>query len=69
MMANLAQKAGERLAKSTAVLKTILVKNDTAKALLNKAECVMVYPIVKKVGLGLSRMGYYRGVMVTCAGG
>jgi hypothetical protein len=28
----------------------------------------MVYPIVKKVGLGISRMGYCRGVMVTCAG-
>lgn len=46
-----AQKADERLAESTAVLKTILAGNNIPKAVLNKAVCVMVYPSVKKVGL------------------
>lgn len=63
-----AQKADKRLAESTAVLKTILAKNDIPKALLNKAECVMVYPSVKKVGLGISGMGYGRGVLVCRTG-
>lgn len=63
-----AQKADKRLAESTAVLKTILAKNDIPKALLNKAECVMVYPSVKKVGLGITGMGYGRGVLVCRSG-
>jgi len=63
-----AQKADKRLAESTAVLKTILAKNDIPKALLNKAECVMVYPSVKKFGLGISGMGYGRGVLVCRTG-
>jgi len=63
-----AQKADKRLAESTAVLKTILAKNGIPKALLNKAECVMVYPRVKKFGLGISGMGYGRGVLVCRTG-
>ncbi|MGA3315329.1 MAG: lipid-binding SYLF domain-containing protein [Candidatus Korobacteraceae bacterium] len=63
-----AQKADKRLAESTAVLKTILAKNDIPKALLNKAECVLVYPSVKKVGLGITGMGYGRGVLVCRTG-
>jgi SH3 domain-containing YSC84-like protein 1 len=63
-----AQKADKRLAESTAVLKTILAKNGIPKALLNKAECVMVYPSVKKFGLGISGMGYGRGVLVCRTG-
>lgn len=64
----IAQKADKRLVESTAVLKTILAKNDIPKALLNKAECVMVYPRVKKVGLGISGTGYGRGVLVCRTG-
>ena len=63
-----AQKADQRLAESTAVLKTILANNDIPRAVLNKAVCVMVYPSVKKVGLGLGGMAYGRGVLV-CRGG
>jgi SH3 domain-containing YSC84-like protein 1 len=63
-----AQKADKRLAESTAVLKTILAKDDIPKALLNKAECVMVYPSVRKVGLGISGRSYGRGVLVCRTG-
>ena len=63
-----AQKAEERLAESTAVLKTILAGNNIPKAVLNKAVCVMVYPSVKKVGLGLGGMSYGRGVLVCRSG-
>jgi lipid-binding SYLF domain-containing protein len=63
-----AQKADQRLAESTAVLHTILVKNDIPKGVLNKAVCVMVYPSVKKVGLGIGGMGYGRGVLVCRSG-
>jgi lipid-binding SYLF domain-containing protein len=63
-----AQKADKRLAESTAVLKTILAKHDIPKALLDKAECVMVYPSVRKVGLGISGRAYGRGVMVCRTG-
>jgi SH3 domain-containing YSC84-like protein 1 len=65
---SVAQKTDKRLAESTAVLKTILSKNNIPKALLNKAECVIVYPSVKKVGLGITGMGYGRGVLVCRSG-
>jgi lipid-binding SYLF domain-containing protein len=51
-----AQKADERLTESTAVLHV-----------WNKAVCVMVYPSVKKVGLGIG-VGYGRGVLVCRSG-
>jgi lipid-binding SYLF domain-containing protein len=62
-----AQKANERLADSTAVLKTIVDKNEISKAVLNKSVCVMVYPSVKKVGIGIG-VGYGRGVLVCRTG-
>jgi lipid-binding SYLF domain-containing protein len=62
-----AQKAPQRLADSTAVLKTILAKQDIPKAVLNKAACVMVYPGVKRVGIGIG-VGYGRGVLVCRSG-
>lgn len=62
-----AQKANQRLADSTAVLKTILTKNDIPKDVLNKARCVIVYPGVRKVGVGLG-VSYGRGVMVCRTG-
>src|SRR3954466_5146037 len=63
-----AQKADKRLAESTTVLKTILAKDDIPKALLNKAECVAVYPRVKKLGLGITGSSYGRGVLVCRTG-
>jgi lipid-binding SYLF domain-containing protein len=62
-----AQKASQRLADSTAVLKTIITKNDIPKDVLNKARCVIVYPGVRKVGVGLG-VSYGRGVMVCRSG-
>ncbi|MBV8672102.1 MAG: lipid-binding SYLF domain-containing protein [Acidobacteriaceae bacterium] len=58
-----AQKADARLKESTAVLTTILEKQSIPSALVNKARCIMVYPGVKKVGIGLG-VTYGRGVMV-----
>jgi len=63
-----AQKADKRLAESTAVLKTILAKDNIPKALLNKAVCVLVYPSVKKLGLGITGSSYGRGVLVCRTG-
>jgi SH3 domain-containing YSC84-like protein 1 len=62
-----ADKASERLSESTAVLKTILTKQEIPTAVLNKAVCVLVYPGVKKVGLGVG-VTYGRGV-ITCRTG
>ena len=62
-----AQKADERLADSTAVLTTIMDKSNIPKRLLNKAACVMVYPSVKRVGVGLG-VSYGRGVLVCRSG-
>jgi len=56
-------KVDKRLSESTAVLKTIITKNEIPKAVLEKAICVMVYPAVRKVGVGLG-VTYGRGVIV-----
>lgn len=60
-------KASQRLAESTAVLKTILDKQEISKDIVDKAVCVLVYPSVKKVGLGLG-VTYGRG-LITCRTG
>jgi lipid-binding SYLF domain-containing protein len=60
-------KASERLTESTAVLKTILDKQDIPTSIVDKAVCVLVYPGVKKVGVGIG-VTYGRG-MITCRGG
>jgi SH3 domain-containing YSC84-like protein 1 len=57
-----AQKVDQRLTESTAVLKTILEKKEIPTKLLDRAKCVMVYPSVKKVGIGLG-VTYGRGVL------
>jgi SH3 domain-containing YSC84-like protein 1 len=62
-----AQKASQRLTESTAVLKTIVTKSEIPKEVLNKARCVIVYPSVRKVGVGLG-VSYGRGVMVCRSG-
>lgn len=55
-------KIAKRLSDSTAVLQTILDKQEIPKNVLNKAVCVLVYPSVKKVGIGLG-VSYGRGVL------
>ncbi len=60
-------KASERLSASTAVLKTIISKQELPQAVVDKAVCVLVYPGVKKVGIGLG-VTYGRGV-ITCRTG
>ena len=60
-------KAGARLKESTAVLKTILEKQEIPTRIMNKAACVLVYPGVKKVGIGVG-VTYGRG-MITCRTG
>ena len=62
-----AQKVDKRLDESAAVLKTIMDKDNIPKSVLNKAVCVMVYPSVRKVGLGIG-VGYGRGVLVCRSG-
>ena len=57
-------KVDKRISESTGVLANIIDKpNGIPRSLLDKAECVLVYPNVKKVGVGLG-VGYGRGVLV-----
>jgi len=62
-----ADKASERVAQSTSVLKTILDKQEIPKNIIDKAVCVLVYPSVKKVGIGIG-VTYGRG-LITCRTG
>jgi SH3 domain-containing YSC84-like protein 1 len=60
-------KAAKRIAESTAVLKAILDKQEIPKSVVDKAVCVLVYPGVKKVGVGIG-VTYGRG-LITCRTG
>jgi SH3 domain-containing YSC84-like protein 1 len=60
-------KASQRVTESTAVLKTIFDKHEIAKEVVDKAVCVLVYPSVKKVGIGVG-VTYGRG-LITCRTG
>ena len=60
-------KASDRVTESTAVLKTIFDKQEIPKNILDKAVCVLVYPSVRKVGIGVG-VTYGRGV-ITCRRG
>jgi SH3 domain-containing YSC84-like protein 1 len=62
-----AQKIDKRLAESTTVLKTIAAKNEISNTAWSKAKCVLVFPNVKKVGVGIG-MSYGRGVLVCRSG-
>ncbi|HTZ90107.1 MAG TPA: lipid-binding SYLF domain-containing protein [Alloacidobacterium sp.] len=62
-----AQKVDKRLAESTAVLQTIATKKEISNTAWSKARCVLVYPGVKKVGVGLG-VTYGRGVLVCRTG-
>ena len=62
------EKLDKRIAESTTVLANIIDKpNGIPRSLLDKAECVLVYPGVKKVGVGIG-VGYGRGVLVCRSG-
>ncbi len=60
-------KASKRVEESTAVLKTIVNEQGIPKSLLGKSVCVLVYPRVKKVGIGIG-VSYGRGI-ITCRTG
>ena len=61
-------KIDDRLGNSAEVLKQILAKPDEIpQAYLNKAKCVLVFPSVKKVGVGLG-VTYGRGVILCRTG-
>jgi SH3 domain-containing YSC84-like protein 1 len=60
-------KAAERIAASTAVLQTIVDKQEIPASIMDKAVCVLVYPSVKKVGIGIG-VSYGRG-LITCRSG
>lgn len=62
-----AQKADKRLAESAAVLKTITTKKEISNTAWSRAKCVLVYPSVKKVGIGIG-VSYGRGVLVCRTG-
>ncbi len=61
-------KIDNRLGDSAEVLRQILAKPDEVpQRFLNKAACVLVFPAVKKVGIGLG-VTYGRGVIVCRSG-
>jgi SH3 domain-containing YSC84-like protein 1 len=61
-------KIDNRLGDSAEVLRQILAKPDAIPpALLNKSVCVLVFPSVKKVGVGLG-VSYGRGVILCRSG-
>src|SRR5262245_64320924 len=67
-MAQASHKETDRLQNSATVMKEILGMPDSIpKDLLDRAECVIVVPSVKKVAIGVGG-SYGRGVM-TCRGG
>lgn len=59
------KKEEERLANSTTAMQTILSENNgLPKSVLDQAVCVLIYPSVKKVGLGITGSSYGRGALV-----
>jgi SH3 domain-containing YSC84-like protein 1 len=62
-----AQKADKRLVESTAVLKTIMSKKEISDTAWSKAVCVLVFPSVRRVGVGIG-VTYGRGVLVCRTG-
>jgi lipid-binding SYLF domain-containing protein len=61
------EKIQKRINESTAVLKTIVNKQGIPKSVLDKAVCVLIYPGVKKVGVGIG-VTYGRGVLACHSG-
>lgn len=59
------EKEEDRLKNSAQVLNEILSEsNGLPKNILDQAVCVLIYPDVKKVGLGITGPGYGRGALV-----
>lgn len=59
------EKEDERLANSTTAMQQILGENNgLPKNILNQAVCVLIYPKVKKVSLGIMGTGYGRGELI-----
>ena len=62
------EKLDKRITESNAVLTNIIDKpNGIPKSLLDKSVCVLVYPNVKKVGVGLG-VAYGKGVLLCRSG-
>jgi lipid-binding SYLF domain-containing protein len=57
-----ADKVDQRITESTTVLKTIVAKQGIPKSILDKAACVLIYPGVRKVGVGIG-VTYGRGLL------
>jgi SH3 domain-containing YSC84-like protein 1 len=58
-------KEDERLANSATAMQQILSENNgLPKSILNQAVCVLIYPKVKKVSLGIVGTGYGRGELL-----
>jgi lipid-binding SYLF domain-containing protein len=60
-------KEDDRISQAAGVLKSIAGRQEVPKNLLERAECVIVYPSVKKVGVGIG-VSYGRGV-ISCRTG
>jgi lipid-binding SYLF domain-containing protein len=60
-------KQDDRISQAAAVIKTISAKQEVPSDLLARAECIAVYPSVKKVGVGIG-VSYGRGV-ISCRTG
>jgi len=61
------EKVQKRINESTAVLRTIVNKQDIPASVMGKAVCVLIYPGVKKVGVGIG-VTYGRGVLACRSG-
>src|SRR5216684_8995294 len=58
------KKEDDRLAKSAAAIQEILEEdNGLPKSILNQAVCVLIYPSVKKIAIGIGG-SYGRGALV-----
>jgi lipid-binding SYLF domain-containing protein len=60
-------KFDERLSESAEVLRQMAKPDAIPKAVLNKAVCILVFPMVRKVGVGIG-VTYGRGVLVCRSG-
>ena len=58
------EKEDERLANSAKVMQEILSETGLSKNILDQAVCVLIYPSVKKVALGITGSSYGRGALV-----
>ena len=62
------RKEDDRLSKSATVLHEILVDKGLPTSIVDQADCIVVFPSVKKVAVGIGG-SYGRGVLVCRNGG